>query len=141
MAIDRGAHRAVERSTGLVNEFKSFISRGNVIDMAVGIIIGAAFTSIVTSLVRDIVMPIVGAVTGGVDFTSYSTTIGTASIAWGTFIQNVINFLLVALVVFVMVKSIARLQRKEEKPAEPQGPSDEVVILTQIRDLLERSAR
>jgi large conductance mechanosensitive channel len=141
MANDQRAHGTTVEKGGFINEFKAFILRGNVVDMAVGIIIGAAFTSIVTSLVRDLVMPLIGIATGGVDLTSLSTTVGSATFAWGTFVQSVINFLLVALVVFLMVKGINKLHRKDEKTHAPEKPSDEVVILTQIRDLLGKGTR
>ena len=134
----------------LFDEFKAFISRGNVIDMAVGVIIGSAFTAIVNSLVNDVVMPVISVITGGVDFTDWKWVItpGTEEIAecavrYGQFIQNIINFLLIAIVVFVMVKLINSLHRKkkEEKPAEPPAPSappEDVVLLREIRDLLKK---
>lgn len=139
-----------EKATGLVQEFKTFISRGNVIDMAVGVIIGSAFTAIVNSLVKDIVMPVISVITGGVDFTEwkYVITPGTEEVAecavlYGQFIQNIINFLLIAVVVFVMVKFINSLKRKkeEEKPATPPAPPappEDVVLLREIRDLLKK---
>ena len=113
---------AKEKSTGLIQEFKEFISRGNVIDMAVGVIIGSAFTAIVNSLVKDVVMPAISVITGGVDFTDwkYVITPGTEEVAecailYGQFIQNIINFLLIAVVVFAMVKIINSLKRKKEE--------------------------
>lgn len=104
----------------MLKEFKKFISRGNVLDMAVGIIMGSAFTAIVTSLVNDILTPLIGLVIGGLDFGGLAITIGNASIAYGSFIQAVINFLLVALSLFLIVKAINRFHlKKEEKPAAP----------------------
>ena len=125
-------------------EFKEFISRGNVIDLAVGVIIGGAFTSIVNSLVKDIIMPFIGWIFGGIDFTSlkYVITPGTeeipeAAIYYGNFIQNVVNFLLVAVVIFMMIRLINKFRRKkEEAPKAPPAPSKEEVLLTEIRDLL-----
>lgn len=104
----------------MLKEFKKFISRGNVLDMAVGIIMGSAFTAIVTSLVNDILTPLIGLIIGGIDFSALSITIGNASIAYGSFIQAIINFLLVALSLFLIVKGINKFHvRKEEKPAAP----------------------
>ena len=102
----------MKETKGLIAEFKEFISRGNVLDMAVGIIIGAAFTAIVTSLVNDIIMPIVGVIIGGIDFSSLKVAVGTASINYGVFIQAIINFLLIALTVFLLIKAISKAQRK-----------------------------
>ena len=104
----------------MLKEFKKFISRGNVLDMAVGIIMGSAFTAIVTSLVNDILTPLIGLVIGGLDFGGLAITIGNASIAYGSFIQAVINFLLVALSLFLIVKAINKFHfKKEVKPAAP----------------------
>lgn len=104
----------------MLKEFKKFVSRGNVLDMAVGIIIGSAFTAIVTSLVNDILTPLIGLIIGGIDFSSLSITIGSASIAYGSFIQAIINFLLVALSLFLIVKGINKFHfKKEAKPAAP----------------------
>lgn len=100
----------------MFKEFKKFISRGNVLDMAVGIIMGSAFTAIVTSLVNDILTPLIGLIIGGLDFGALSLTIGSASIAYGSFIQAVINFLLVALSLFFIVKAINRFHFKKEEP-------------------------
>ncbi len=122
---------------GWLKEFRDFINRGNVIDLAVGIIIGAAFTAIVNSLVNDLVMPLIGIVTGGVDFTSLSVTFGEAALTYGNFIQAVFNFLIIALAVFWLVRTVNRFRAKEEaKPAEPEAPTTEEKLLTEIRDLL-----
>jgi large conductance mechanosensitive channel len=122
-------------------EFRKFIARGNVIDLAVAVILGAAFTAIVTSLTDDIIMPLIGVVLGGVDFTTLSIQVGEATVAYGLFIQAIINFLLIALVLFVMVRSINKMQelsKKAEAPAAPPEPSDEVKLLSEIRDLLKK---
>lgn len=104
----------------MLKEFKKFISRGNVLDMAVGIIMGSAFTAIVTSLVNDILTPLIGLIIGGLDFGSLAITIGSASIAYGAFIQAIINFLLIALSLFLIVKGINKLHtKKEAAPAAP----------------------
>lgn len=134
----------MNRAKGLLAEFKKFISRGNVIDLAVGVIIGGAFTAIVNSLVNDLFMPLIGWLFGGIDFTElrYVITPATAStpeaaIYYGNFIQNVVNFLLVALVVFFLVKAINRFRRKKEaQPQPPAEPSEEVKLLREIRDLM-----
>lgn len=121
----------------LVEEFKNFAMRGNVIDLAVGVIIGGAFGKIVSSLVDDILMPLIGTVTGGIDFTNLAITVGDAQIKYGQFIQNTIDFLIVAFCIFLMIKGINKLaHKKEEKPAAPPAPSAEEKLLTEIRDLL-----
>ncbi|HCA33732.1 MAG TPA: large conductance mechanosensitive channel protein MscL [Lachnospiraceae bacterium] len=120
-------------------EFREFISRGNVMDLAVGMIIGSAFTAIVNSLVNDILMPVIGLIIGKVDFSSLAIKVGDASINYGLFIQNIIDFLLIALVIFLMVKGINKLHhKKEEEPAAPAEPSEEVKLLTEIRDSLKK---
>lgn len=122
-------------------EFRKFIAKGNVIDLAVAVILGAAFTAIVTSLTNDIIMPLIGVVLGGVDFATLSIQVGEATVAYGLFIQAIINFVLIALVLFFMVRSINKMQersKKEEAPAAPPGPSEEVKLLAEIRDLLRR---
>lgn len=137
----------------MIQEFKSFIARGNVVDLAVGVMIGGAFGAIVTSLVNDIITPIVSLVAGSVDFSNYfiplsskvtATTLAAAKeqgavIAYGSFLTIVINFLILAWIIFLMVKGIARLQREEKAapaPAEPAPVPADVQLLTEIRDLL-----
>jgi len=123
-------------------EFRKFIAKGNVIDLAVAVILGAAFTAIVTSLTNDIIMPLIGSILGGIDFTSLSIQVGEATVAYGLFIQAIINFLLIALVLFFMIRSINKMQersKKEEAAAPPPEPSDEVKLLSEIRDLLKKS--
>lgn len=119
-----------------LGDFKKFISRGNVVDMAVGVIIGAAFGKIVSSLVNDMLMPFVGIFLGGVDFSTLSITIGEAQIKYGAFIQTIIDFVIIAFTIFVVVKLFERLKRKEEQAPAAPTKSDEVVLLEQIRDLL-----
>ncbi len=137
----------IKKQGKIAGEFKEFISRGNVVDMAVGIIVGSAFTKIVNSLVQDLVTPLIGYLIKGINFTqimyTFPDTIGTeaeVSLRYGAFAQTVIDFLLISLVVFLMVKLLNRLRRKKEaeKPAPPPEPkrSDEAVLLTEIRDLL-----
>ena len=128
----------------MLKEFKEFAMRGNVVDMAVGIIIGAAFGKIVSSLVSDVIMPPIGMVMGGVSFSDLSLALGTgegaATINYGVFIDNVISFLIVAVAVFILIKAINSMQKKEEeKPAKPPKPSAEETLLTEIRDLLAKS--
>lgn len=138
----------------MLNEFKAFIMKGNVMDMAVGIIIGGAFTAIVTSLVGDVLMPVIGAVVGNADFSNYfaplseSVTASTldaakeqgAVLAYGSFITAVINFLIIAFVIFMIVKFINSLSKKEEekKAKEPAAPPAQEVLLAEIRDLLSK---
>lgn len=131
----------VEKGNKTIKEFKDFISRGNVIDMAVGTIIGAAFGKIVTSIVNDILMPIIGVIIGGIDFTNLSIKFKGATIAYGMFIQNVIDFLIVAACIFVFIKVIVSFKKKEE-PKEVKPPKDEKVeLLKEIRDLLKENTK
>lgn len=137
---------------GLIQEFKAFISRGNVVDMAVGVIIGSAFTKIVNSLVNDVFMPALSVFTGGVNFSDlkYIITPGTEEVAevaikYGAFLQNIVDFLLIAIVVFMMVKMINKLRdankKEEEKPAEPAAPPptpEDILLLREIRDSLKK---
>lgn len=104
-----------EKSRSFKNEFITFINRGNVMDLAVGVVVGSAFTKIVNSLVNDIIMPIVSLIGGGFDFSTLSLTIGDATITYGSFIQNTVNFLIIALVVFLMIKFINKLHKKAEQ--------------------------
>lgn len=120
-----------------LEEFKQFISRGNVMDMAVGVIIGGAFSAITTSLTDDIIMPILGIFTSSISFAELSFTINGAVITYGNFIQAVLNFIIMALVVFCIIKAMNKFHRKkEEAPATPPEPSAEEKLLTEIRDLL-----
>lgn len=129
---------------GWISEFKTFAMRGNVVDMAVGIIIGAAFGKIVSSLVADVVTPPLGLLIGGVDFSDLAVTLKAATdsapavtLTYGKFIQTTFDFIIVAFAIFLLVKGINSLKRKEEeKPAAPPAPSNEEVLLTEIRDLL-----
>ena len=135
--------KIVEKGTKTISEFKSFIARGNVVDLAVGVIIGGAFGKIVTSIVNDILMPIIGILIGGIDFTNLSFKVGDATIAYGNFIQNVIDFLIISACIFVIIKVINKLlnpvvkPKKEEKPKKP----DDVLLLEEIRDLLKKQAK
>ena len=132
----------------LVDEFKAFVMRGNVVDMAVGVIIGGAFGKIVTSLVNDIFMPIIGMVLGNVDFTSLEIKLGEpvegaeqAAIRYGMFIQEIVNFLIIALCIFMVIKLINKVQKKkEEEPAPAPEPTKEEILLTEIRDALKKMA-
>lgn len=132
----------------MIKEFKEFISKGNVLDLAVGMIVGAAFTAIVTSLVNDILMPIIGGITGGMDFSAYVFNIGDATICWGNFVQAVVNFLIVAWVIFMVVKAANKmkakaeeLKKKEEEaaPEAPAEPSEDILLLREIRDSLKKN--
>lgn len=137
--------------SGFFKEFKDFAMRGNVLDMAVGIVIGAAFTAIVNSLVKDVIMPPIGLLTGGLDFSNLFVALSSAHfdtlaaaeaagapvLRYGVFINAVINFVIVALAIFILIKQVNRFKRKEEAaPAAPPAPPADVVLLTEIRDLL-----
>ena len=119
-----------------MREFRAFASRGNVIDLAVGVIIGGAFSAITNSLINDIVMPILGIFTSQITMSDLSITVAGAVITYGNFIQAVLNFLVMSFVVFCLVKAINRLHKKEEAPKAPPKPSNEELLLTEIRDLL-----
>jgi len=122
-----------------VREFKEFISRGNVIDLAVGIIIGAAFTAIVQSMVKDIFTPIIGMIVGGVDFSGLAVTVGQAKIQYGLFLNACFSFLVVSFAIFWLVKVLARMRAKQEaapEPAAPPPPTRSEELLGEIRDIL-----
>lgn len=131
---------SVKKISKSADEFKTFISRGNVVDMAVGVIIGAAFGKIVTSLVNDLLMPLIGVVIGGLDFSSLSLKVGDATIAYGNFIQTIIDFIIISLCIFAMIKFFEKFKKKEEKEEKKEEPkkSDEVLLLEEIRDLLKK---
>jgi large conductance mechanosensitive channel len=124
----------------MLKEFRDFIMRGNVIDLAVAVIIGGAFGAIVSSLIDDIIMPIIGVLLGGLDFSSLSIQVGDAVIAYGNFIQVTINFIVIALAIFLIIRSYTKLTTKEEQEeAEtPPEPTAEEKLLTEIRDLLKQ---
>jgi large conductance mechanosensitive channel len=134
----------------MLEEFKKFAMRGNVVDLAVGVIIGAAFGAIVNSLVGDVVMPVIGAITGGLDFSNYFLPLSSkvtadtlveakkqgAVLAWGNFITIAINFMIIAFVLFMAIKALSQLHTKEAE--KPKPPTPEVTLLTEIRDLLKK---
>lgn len=120
-----------------LSEFKAFAMRGNVIDLAVAVIIGAAFGKIVASLVDGIIMPLIGLLLGGINITDKTVTIGQASIKWGLFLQSIIDFTLIAFSIFVAIKILSTLQKKQD--AVPPKPNEEVVLLREIRDLLKNN--
>ena len=140
----------------IFNEFKTFIARGNVIDLSVGVVMGTAFSKIVTSLVNDVIMPLVGIAIGGIDFTSLSFKLGDAVINYGNFIQEIVNFLIIAFCIFIIVKGINKLtenlekskekllkkdeKKKEEAPKE-EAKSSEELLLIEIRDLLKKQVK
>lgn len=127
-----------EKVKNEIIEFKKFISRGNVVDMAVGVIVGGAFGKIVTSLVNDILMPLIGTLMGGLDFSGLSIKIKDATIAYGAFIQSIIDFLIIALCIFLMIRFIEKFKKKEEVKKINPVKSDEVKLLEEIRDLLKK---
>lgn len=124
----------------MIKEFKKFIARGNVIDLAVGVIVGGAFSKIVSSLVDNLLMPLIGIVIGGLDFTNLSITIGAAEIKYGMFLQNVLDFLIISFCIFILVKLINKITNKKEEEKKPTPPkkSDETILLEEIRDLLKK---
>src|SRR5438132_9901708 len=145
------ASQVEEKGLRMLNEFREFAMKRNVVDLAVGVIIGAAFGAIVTSLVGDVIMPIIGAITGGLDFSNYFTPLAKtvtannladakkqgAVLAWGNFLTLTLNFLIVAFVLFVVIRGMNRLKRRDEA-APPPKPTREVELLTEIRDLLKK---
>lgn len=127
-----------------INEFKDFISRGSVLDMAVGVVVGGAFSKIVTSLVDNIIMPLVGIILGGHDFSSLTIRVKDAHIYYGLFIQNIVDFLIVALCLFLVIKAINKmksLKKKAEVKEEKTVKSEEVLLLEDIRDLLKKKTK
>jgi large conductance mechanosensitive channel len=141
-----------EKGLRMLKEFREFAMKGNVVDLAVGVIIGAAFGSIVTSLVGDIIMPIIGSITGGLDFSNYFTGLSKAVtagnladakkqgavLAWGNFLTLTLNFIIIAFVLFIVIRFMNQLKRSDEA-APPPKPSREEELLTEIRDLLKKS--
>lgn len=122
----------------IINEFKEFISRGNVIDMAVGVVIGSAFSKIVTSLVNDIIMPLVGIIIGGLDFTSLSIKIKDSEILYGSFIQNIVDFLIIAACIFTVIKIMNTFKKKQPVVETKVETPEDIKLLTEIRDLLKK---
>ncbi len=123
----------------MFKEFRDFINRGNVMDLAVAVVMGTAFTAIVNSLVNDLIMPLIGIILGGVDFTGLALQVGNATLTYGNFIQAVINFLLIAWVVFLLVRAMNRVMPKKEEA--PAAPAEDVALLREIRDLLAQRPR
>jgi large conductance mechanosensitive channel len=142
-----------EKGLKMLKEFREFAIKGNVVDLAVGVIIGVAFGGIVTSLVGDIIMPIIGAITGGLDFSNYFTALSKAVtagnladakkqgavLAWGNFLTLTLNFIIVAFVLFVVIRLVNKLKRKDEAAPAPPKPTRQEELLTEIRDLLKKS--
>lgn len=126
----------------VLKEFKEFISRGSVVDLAVGVIVGGAFSKIVTSLVNDVLMPIIGVILGGLNFSTLSIKFGEATIKYGAFIQNVIDFLIVSACIFCLIKFIEKFKKKEEQKSEEKPKKDEqTILLEEIRDLLKNNKK
>jgi large conductance mechanosensitive channel len=142
-----------EKGLRMLKEFREFAMKGNVVDLAVGIIIGAAFSGIVTSLVGDIIMPVIGAITGGLDFSNYFTPLSKAVtagnladakkqgavLAWGNFLTLTLNFTIIAFVLFTVIRLMNKLKRRDEAAPPPPKLTREVELLTEIRDLLKKS--
>ena len=154
MAKNEKIAKAKEKSLGLFGEFMTFIKRGNVVDMAVGVVIGGAFGNIVTSLVNDIIMPLVSLLTGGLDFSNWFVALdgetyatladaqaaGAATLNYGNLISVILNFIIVAFCIFLVIKAMNKFLRKKEEPKEeaPAPKSDEVLLLEEIRDLMKK---
>ncbi len=141
MAKKISKEKIIGKQKGTIKEFKDFISRGNVIDLAVGVIIGGAFGKIVTSIVNDILMPIIGVIIGGLNFSSLTIKFKDATIAYGAFIQNIIDFLIVSACIFCLIKFIEKFKKKEVKEVVIEEPKkdEQVVLLEEIRDLLKEN--
>jgi len=135
---------------GFIKEFKEFAMRGNVMDMAVGVVLGGAFGKIVSSLVADVMMPFISIITGGVNFTHWKFVLKQAvmqgetvvspevAVNYGIFLQVITDFIIITLCIFLVIKGINKLKRKKEEPAAPEAPSEDIVLLTEIRDLLKK---
>ncbi|MDM5303536.1 large conductance mechanosensitive channel protein MscL [Bacillus subtilis] len=125
------------------NEFKAFAMRGNIVDLAIGVVIGGAFGKIVTSLVNDIIMPLVGLLLGGLDFSNLSFTFGDAVVKYGSFIQTIVNFLIISFSIFIVIRILNGLRRKKEaeEEAAAETPDAQEELLKEIRDLLKRQTR
>jgi large conductance mechanosensitive channel len=142
-----------EKGLRMLKEFREFAMKGNVVDLAVGVIVGVAFGGIVTSLVGDIIMPVIGAITGGLDFSNYFTPLSKAVsasnladakkqgavLAWGNFLTLTLNFIIIAFVLFVVIRFMNQLKRKDDAAPAPPKPTREVELLTEIRDLLKKT--
>jgi large conductance mechanosensitive channel len=128
----------------MLKEFRDFLMRGNVMDLAVAVVIGAAFSNIVNSLVNDIIMPIIGIILGGIDFSGLSIQVGSANVTYGNFLQAVVNFILIGWVIFLLIKAVNRLEtgfapsKEGAAEEEPAATPEDIQLLRQIRDLLER---
>ena len=129
----------LKKGENTLKEFKEFISKGNIVDMAIGAIIGSAFGKIVTSLVNDIFMPIIGVIIGGLDFSNLSIKVGNSTIMYGSFIQNVVDFLIVAACIFFMIKVLSKFKKKEEVKTETTV-DENTLLLREIRDLLKKKS-
>ena len=129
----------LKKGENTLKEFKEFISKGNIVDMAIGVIIGSAFGKIVTSLVNDIFMPIIGVIIGGLDFSNLSIKVGNSTIMYGSFIQNVVDFLIVAACIFFMIKVLSKFKKKEEVKTETTA-DENTLLLREIRDLLKKKS-
>lgn len=121
-----------------LNEFKAFAMRGNVIDLAVGIVIGAAFHAIISALVANIIMPLLGIITGGNNLSSLAFSVKSATVQYGVFLQAIVDFVLVAFALFMAIKAINRLKKNDEAQAPAPAPTKQEVLLTEIRDLLKK---
>lgn len=139
MKKNKKKNKNISMLTKEVSDFKKFISRGNVVDMAVGVIVGGAFGKIVSSLVNDILMPLIGILLGGLNFNDLSVKVGAVNINYGVFVQTIIDFLIISFSIFIMIKLFEKFKKREEPKVEKKEKSEEVKILEQIRDILEEN--
>jgi len=137
--MGKDKNKILEKGSNTLKEFKAFISRGNIVDMAVGVVIGTAFSKIVTSLVNDIIMPLVGMIIGGLDFTGLVFKIGEEAVNYGLFIQNIVDFLIVAVCIFFVIKILAKFKKKEEEKPVEVKEDENILLLREIRDLLKKN--
>lgn len=137
--------KIMKKGSKTISEFKEFIARGNVVELAVGVVMGKTFSEIVTSLVNNIIMPLVGVAIGGINFSNLSIKVGEATITYGKFIQSIIDFLIIAVCIFIMVKIIDKFTKKKEEKAEEVveevKKDEQVVLLEEIRDLLKKEVK
>lgn len=148
MEQNKNKKEILKKETGKIkafyNDFKKFISKGNVIDLAVAVVIGNAFNKIISSLVNDIIMPLIGVIIGGIDFTNIKLTIGSSTILFGSFIQNIVDFLIIALSIFMVIRILSKFSRKKEtikEVKEEVKKAEDILLLEEIRDLLKNNIK
>ena len=141
VVLDVSEKEEIKKIKEGAGEFKKFISRGNVVDMAVGVIIGGAFGKVVTSLVQDMLMPLIGVLLGGLDFSKLKFTVGSAVVAYGSFLQAIVDFLIISFSIFIMIKVLEKFKRKNDSKTSDKEKSEDVLLLEEIRDLLKEQKK